>query len=683
MAEDKDVIFSYVERGWYVFPVREKSKHPIPNLSWPKLSTNDAEQILEYKRRFPGCNFALDCGRSGVAVLDIDTKHPEALDNLMALEMDNGVLPPTLKVRTPSGGFHLYYEGKISNSASTLGLGVDTRGVGGYVLIPGSYVDEKGVKGGYEIVEDHPVAAVPSWLPLKLEAPKEKTEAQPVQTGDADTVLGVSTFTKLMLAHDQIEEGTRNHATYTMAARGRDLGLSQEMVLQLMRDVWIEKLAGDFSLAELTRTVNSVYKTARNAPGCETPEAMFPEDDVAGDYVAGQQTTVLPAASILEDEDDMLMSWSAGTFDPADIPPRDWILMDRAMGGFVDVIVAPGGSSKSTFLITECAAIVTGKPLTGTEVRRPGPCWLINGEDPDDELQRRVTATVRAHGLDRRELDDLYLTSGYGEDWALVADTRQGVKVNKKLIERIIKHATSRRVARLVFDPLIRFHRCDENDNGAMDVLMRVFAEMAARIQCAISVAHHSNKKGGGDDANGNMNNARGASSVLSAARIGHTMNVMGQKDAKRLGITEDQRKWFVRIDSAKGNMSSPTGEAHWLRRISVDIDNEDAVGALVPVDLSFVEELEGDDLALAQAVHDILVSCGKPELSTYQLAKELTKNPGMYPEIDGSNERTLRRSISNIFTQEREVCGSKIILVEKKGQRGKITEVITITEAP
>ena len=79
---------------------------------------------------------------SGIDVLDIDFKNGKdgtlPLDDLLR---DLGALPETKSVLTPSGGKHLYFrhaEG-IRCSTDKLGVGLDVRGDGGFVVLPPSH----------------------------------------------------------------------------------------------------------------------------------------------------------------------------------------------------------------------------------------------------------------------------------------------------------------------------------------------------------------------------------------------------------------------------------------------------------------------------------------------------------------------------------------------------------------
>ncbi|AMJ61419.1 hypothetical protein AXW83_14935 [Bosea sp. PAMC 26642] len=83
---------------------------------------------------------------NGLFVVDIDDKNgKEGSATWAALEALHGAAPPTFTVKTPSGGRHLYFRVDpsvwIPNSAGKLGIGIDIRGDGGYVVGPGSVLN--------------------------------------------------------------------------------------------------------------------------------------------------------------------------------------------------------------------------------------------------------------------------------------------------------------------------------------------------------------------------------------------------------------------------------------------------------------------------------------------------------------------------------------------------------------
>jgi hypothetical protein len=84
----------------------------------------------------------------GAVIVDLDAKLGGA-KNFEALCSERGIdVGSYPMVRTPTGGVHLFFadpEGRWRNSASRLAPGVDTRGVGGYVVAPGAYRHDFGL----------------------------------------------------------------------------------------------------------------------------------------------------------------------------------------------------------------------------------------------------------------------------------------------------------------------------------------------------------------------------------------------------------------------------------------------------------------------------------------------------------------------------------------------------------
>jgi hypothetical protein len=140
-------------------------------------ATTDARRINAWWIRYPNANPAAPTGeRSGFFVLDVDLEAWGA-GSLEALETEYGELPTTYTVKTGGGGLHYYFRlpagVEIRNSAGKLGLGLDVRGEGGYVLLPTSTT-----QGAYEVLERHPIADAPAWLVELLREPTETTTVE-------------------------------------------------------------------------------------------------------------------------------------------------------------------------------------------------------------------------------------------------------------------------------------------------------------------------------------------------------------------------------------------------------------------------------------------------------------------------------------------------------------------------
>jgi hypothetical protein len=184
-------------RGWPVFPVEPDSKRPSVG-QWEQRATTDLAVIEHaWTGKWAGYNIGMPPGRAGLLVLDLDC-HAELPSDWQAIPgvrdgadvfacllewVREARWPATTWVRTPSGGYHLYFrqptgQPPVRNSAGLLGPGIDVRGIGGYVIAPGSVV------GGrvYQLVDGAAPAPLPGWLARRF-APKPQVPPPSSRTG--------------------------------------------------------------------------------------------------------------------------------------------------------------------------------------------------------------------------------------------------------------------------------------------------------------------------------------------------------------------------------------------------------------------------------------------------------------------------------------------------------------------
>ena len=174
----------YARRGCPVFPLHtpmpdrpngcsckgetcsKAGKHPR-NHNGFKGATIEAYQIRKWWTDWPDANIAIVTGKvSDVVVIDIDNKH-NGSENLAALALEIGGIPPTLAAATGNGQ-HLYfrYPGvDVKCSTSDLADGIDVRGNGGYVVAPPSLHANGKV---YAWANQEPLAELPPALLARM-----------------------------------------------------------------------------------------------------------------------------------------------------------------------------------------------------------------------------------------------------------------------------------------------------------------------------------------------------------------------------------------------------------------------------------------------------------------------------------------------------------------------------------
>jgi hypothetical protein len=265
----------------------------------------------------------------------------------------------------------------------------------------------------------------------------------------------------------------------------------------------------------------------------------------------------------------------------AEIPARQWLYGKHLLRRFVSVDVAAGGTGKSSVKIGEALAMAAGRNLYGIEVH-DGPLnvWLYNLEDPAEESERRIHATAKWFHIAPADVDGrLYVDSGRDQRCVIATETDYGARIAQPVYEQIKTQLLERGIDVLTIDPFVSSHEVSENDNRAIDAVVKAWGRLADECNCSINLVHHVRK---GNGAETNADSARGAKALVDAARSVNVFNRMSPDEASLAGIAEDQRGFYFRVQNDKTNLAPPE-KASWYRMNNVSLDNGDQVGVACP----------------------------------------------------------------------------------------------------
>ncbi len=255
------------------------------------------------------------------------------------------------------------------------------------------------------------------------------------------------------------------------------------------------------------------------------------------------------------------------------IPHRQWIYGTQLIRGFITLLVAPGGTGKSSLILAMCMAIATGRPLLGLKVHQQCNAALLNLEDPQDEIDRRVTALAMHYGLCNADIVGRLFASPAERTVTIAGIADDGFSVIHPDEKAIIERVRGENIGVLGVDPFAESHTLEENSNPAMISAAAAWRRVARAGNCSVVLAHHV-RKGLVDS----IEAARGAKALTDSARIGLLLSTMTEDDASDLGITSHDRLQYVRLDDAKANMAARAPKAFWFRLTNITLDNADAI---------------------------------------------------------------------------------------------------------
>ena len=262
----------------------------------------------------------------------------------------------------------------------------------------------------------------------------------------------------------------------------------------------------------------------------------------------------------------------------AGLAPRQWIYGHYLIERFLSVLGAPGGTGKSAYGLGVALSIALNRPLLDEPVHKPGPVWIYNLEDPQDETLRRVWAACIQHQIDPAELEGkLYLDSGRDRPLVVAERSQDGEILCLPIVDALVEELKARKIRMLVVDPFVKSHRLEENRNEQVDFAASLWNRVADEAKCAILLMHHFRK--GGEA--GSADAFRGASALIDASRAAVTLGVMSEKEAGTFGVDVDERRFYIRADNAKLNLAPPPLDAVWLKLNSIQLPNGDNVQAV------------------------------------------------------------------------------------------------------
>jgi hypothetical protein len=255
------------------------------------------------------------------------------------------------------------------------------------------------------------------------------------------------------------------------------------------------------------------------------------------------------------------------------ISPRSWLLALTFCRRFISGLLSQGAAGKTAVRIAQALALATGRALTGEHVFVRSRVLLVCLEDNLDELRRRVRAAMLHHGV---TADDV---RGWLFYWAptgsKIAEHRDGsrVVVPGDLEQQVRTFIDAHKIDLVIFDPFVKTHTAEENDNTAIDAVACILARIAGDLDVAVDVLHHERKAGSPEA--GDINRGRGASSFRDAARLFYTLTPMTETEREQFGLAEAERRSLVRVDSAKVNIAPRSIETRWFRIVGVWLGNE------------------------------------------------------------------------------------------------------------
>lgn len=464
----------------------KKYKGPVEN-GW--------QRWCREKRPFDQANFSTDragiaCGpASGVLVLDVDNSH--LFDQWMQENHPSEPLPLTLKVKTGGHGerFHYYFQYPTGNEQyscrSIRGI-FDIRGIGGQLLCPGSVHPE--TRKPYVFAEIASIATAPTWLlemskksnASKGNHAKESISAN-VNENLATTVLPVDNS----LSDLNLSEDIKQKILTTFPQRERSEP-SWSVLLSLLNAGIDEK------------TIRSIYQRypigekARQSPKwfereVERAKNLIAQNPIGVDM---QGSPVSPPASLSAHSDYFVMN----AFEVVSKQTNFEFLIENLWPKDEPLLITGYGGAGKSVLTLQIAMDLVFSPVNGfldkfKVVHDNHRVLFVQSENSVVAMKRRFEVIRSVYPIpDDIIREKLFFLGRKGD--ILPADD-----LSSPSFQDVIRNFHQQiQFDILVVDPLISFHKRDENSNNEMRELLDNFSGFCKNLNVSPLIIHHHGK---------------------------------------------------------------------------------------------------------------------------------------------------------------------------------------------
>lgn len=471
----KSAALRLAAKGFPVFRLMPGSKLPLsPKLgqtteTWPNEATTDPDKI---ERIWGNTDYNIGIATGSIFVIDIDTKNGKlGLENARALELDFD----TYTVETPSGGLHLYYADEgLATSAGKLAPGIDTRGAGGFVVAPGSFINGT----PYRVVKNTELRLADTWV---KSAVGEGSRASREKAGEAlgpddETSAHTASLWLQNAAPPAIEGENGDLTTYQVCARVREYGLSEETALYIINEYWNDRCEPPWDYEDLAKKVHNAYKYGQADAAVRDLSSAYEGLDISAPVYKESLTPPIAEGRI------------QALRDGKHKRNPDWLIKKLLPRVGIASIYGPSGSGKSLLMQDLVWAVGEGRDFAANKCKTSGGTLILAPE---------------AAGLIGARMDHGKISPDVPIVWADVPNFMAGNQKWDNLTallnegrKRLYEDFSSQMRVVVIDTYSASGIVEDENDNALAQHALTTLSEYAKKAEVLFIIVHHTDKAG-------------------------------------------------------------------------------------------------------------------------------------------------------------------------------------------
>lgn len=239
------------------------------------------------------------------------------------------------------------------------------------------------------------------------------------------------------------------------------------------------------------------------------------------------------------------------------------------LSGEVSLFAGDGGGGKSTSVMNKLLGVASGRDIFGEKVwGAPKRILIVNGEDNEEEIEKRIHAAALRYELTQEEVDNIeFIGVDSPDPFTLVINNERGkAALDLQGLAILEQHIQELRPEIVILDPLQSFCPADVIDGGAIGQLIKALKRIAAAYDLAVGIIHHPRKSGPGGRETLTIDDIKGSSAITQHARVVKLLRKMDEKEADQYHILPSDRWRYFRWETVKHNLRPLKDELVWFK---------------------------------------------------------------------------------------------------------------------
>lgn len=237
----------------------------------------------------------------------------------------------------------------------------------------------------------------------------------------------------------------------------------------------------------------------------------------------------------------------------------------------VGLMTSPGGTGKSFLALQLGLSVANACPIFNWIPDyifsfKHSKVLYLSAEDDEQIVHTRMYELLKLCSNEemKRIQNHFYIQCLSGSGFNLFGQNEQyTAEHNHKCVEQLTQIAENFDL--IIVDTLTKIHCADENSNGEMSALLRIFEKIAKEKECSFFILHHTNKNSMTKGETDEQSSSRGASALVDNVRYHITLSKMSKKERDEHDTNED-RSFFVKLSHSKLNYTKPIHD-FWLKK--------------------------------------------------------------------------------------------------------------------